>query len=155
MAEHAIFVAHRHEDDHPVGQLKTLLRQRGCKVRDSSITTATPNNAKAEAYIKAVILGRRIHRSGKVIVVVSPQTKNHWWVDWEISYAHKKEKRIIGVWAPDASRCDLPQPLAELGDALVDWDAAKIIAALEGKDIWLGPQGERPPVHVITRAACS
>lgn len=154
MAEHNTFVAHRHEDDHLVGQLKVLLREHGCKVRDSSVTTATPNNAKAEAYIKAVILGRRIHRSGKIFVIVSPQTKNHWWVDWEIKYAARKGKQIIGIWAPGAERGDLPEALDELGDALVEWDARQIIAALEGDDIWTGPARTPMPVRSLTRAAC-
>ena len=155
MDGHAIFVVHRHEDDHLVDQLKALLRQHGCRVRDSSITSATPNDAKAERYIKAVILGRRIRRSGKVVVVVSPQTRDHWWVDWEIQFAAKKGKRIVGVWAPGAGGCDLPAELDRLGDALVDWDAGRIIAALEGEDLWLGSSGEAPAGRLVTRARCA
>ena len=155
MAEHATFVAHRHEDDHLVAELKALLKKHDCKVRDSSVTLATPNNAKAEAYIKAVILGRRILRSGKMFVIVSPQTKNHWWVDWEIRYAAKKGKRIVGIWAPGAERGDLPAALDQLGDAMVDWNAENIVAALEGENIWVGPRHTPPLNRTIKRAPCT
>ena len=70
---HNVFISHRHEDDALVGQLKNLLRRHGAEVRDSSVTTATPNRAKAESYVKE-ILADRIQWAGKMIVVISPPT---------------------------------------------------------------------------------
>lgn len=151
---HNVFISHRHEDDALIGQLKDMLATKGCDVRDSSVTSAIPNNAKSEDYIRS-ILADRIRWAGKMIVIVSPQTKNHEWVDWEVEYANKHpDKRIIGVWAPGADQCDLPDPLDQYADAVVTWNAEAIIAALEGQDNWQQPDGSATPERSIRRVAC-
>jgi hypothetical protein len=152
--EHNVFISHRHEDDKLVVQLKDMLSKHGVDVRDSSVTSATPNEANNPDYIKS-ILADRIRWAGKIIVIVSPQTKNHEWVDWEIEYANKYPgKRIIGVWAPGAAECDLPEPLEQHADAVVAWNAAKIIAALDGADNWESPDGAERPAQPISRIGC-
>lgn len=152
--QHNAFVSHRHEDDALVGQLKDLLKQRGCEVRDSSVTSDDPNQAKSPDYIKS-ILAQRIRWAGKIVVIVSPQTKDHEWVDWEIEYAQRfPDKRIIGVWAPGADRCDLPEPLERHADAVVAWDADAIADALEGEDNWCGPDGRPLPPRPVNRIGC-
>lgn len=152
--QHNIFISHRHEDDALVDRLKNLLAARGCEVRDSSIYSATPNSARAEGYIKEK-LADCIKWAGKVIVIVSPETKNHVWVDWEIEYANRyPDKRIIGVWAPGADQCDLPAPLADYADAMVSWNAEEIIDAINGADNWQDPDGSPGPERAISRVGC-
>jgi hypothetical protein len=132
MAVHNVFISHRHEDDGLLAPLRQMLAERGCWLRDSSITADKPNRAEDEHYIKSM-LARRIRWAGAVIVIVSPQTWKHEWVDWEIEYASKhRTKRIIGLWAPGEARCALPAPLAEHADAVVAWNATAIIEAIEG-----------------------
>jgi len=153
---HNVFISHRHEDDALVGDLKQLLARNGADVRDSSVTTATPNNAHAEGYIKD-ILARRIRRSGKVIVIISPETKDHDWVSWEIEYAARyPDKKIVGVWAPGAQGSDMPPELEEYGDAVVPWDAAAVIDALndDGDDPWQRPDGTPAEGRAIKRIGC-
>lgn len=151
---HNVFISHRHEDDAHVASLKELVKKQGCNVRDSSVTSETPNNAKDPNYIKS-LLAERIQWAGKIIVVVSPDTKNHHWVDWEIEYANKHpDKRIIGVWAPNAQGCDLPEPLERHADAVVAWNADAIIAALNGEDNWQAPDGTSVPARAISRIGC-
>jgi hypothetical protein len=70
------------------------------EVRDSSIHTGKFNNATDEHYIKTQILAPAINWAGVFICYVSPQTKNSDWVNWEIEYAAKQGKRIVGVWEP-------------------------------------------------------
>lgn len=152
--QHNIFISHRHEDDALVGQLKDLLSKKGAEVRDSSVTSDNPNNATSEAYIKQ-ILADRIKWAGKVIVLISPDTKNHDWVSWEIEYANRHpDKRIIGVWAPGAAGADMPAELDEYADAVVGWNGEDIINALNGKDNWQGPDGSTVPPRSIKRLAC-
>lgn len=153
-SQHNVFISHRHEDDALIADMKKMLAKKNCDVRDSSITSAIPNNAKAEGYIKS-ILAARIQWAGKMIVIVSPQTKNHEWVDWEVEYVNKHpDKRIIGVWAPGADQCDLPEPLDMFADAVVTWDADQIIDALNGADNWQQPDGSVVPERTINRIAC-
>lgn len=151
---HNVFISHRHEDDALVGRLKSLLARNGADVRDSSVTSDTPNQAAAEAYIKR-LLAERITWAGKMIVIISPETKNHDWVSWEIAYASRfPDKRIIGVWAPGSAGVDLPAELDELADAIVAWNSEAIIDALNGADNWQGPGGERVPPRSIKRLSC-
>jgi hypothetical protein len=152
--QHNAFISHRHEDDALTGKMKDLLAKHGCQVRDSSVTSATPNDAHAENYIKS-ILADRIRWAGKIIVIISPDTKNHEWVDWEIEYAHRfPDKRIIGVWAPGTTQDDLPAPLADYADAIVSWDGQAIIDALNGADNWQAPDGSVGPERVISHIGC-
>lgn len=152
--QHNAFVSHRHEDDALVGRLKDLLRRHGCDVRDSSVTSDNPNEAKSPDYIRS-ILRDRIRWAGKILVIVSPQTKNHEWVDWEIEYARRfPDKRIIGVWAPSADRCDLPEALERHADAVVEWDGDAVLAALEGADNWRGPDGLPVEPRSVSRIGC-
>lgn len=152
--QHNIFISHRHEDDALVSDLKKMLARVGAEIRDSSITSDTPNNAKRPNYIKQ-ILADQIRWAGKIIVIISPDTKNHEWVDWEIEYAQKyPDKRIIGVWAPGTAHDDMPEPLKDYAHAIVNWDADAIIDALEGEDNHTTPAGEPSPVQSIPRAAC-
>lgn len=153
MSAHNIFVAHRHEDDHLVGELKAMLAKSGAEIRDSSITTDNPNDARNEEYIKS-LLRARIDWAGKMIVVVSPETHRHDWVDWEIEYAKKfPDKKIIGVWAPGTTAENLPEELEDFADSMIHWDADAIIDALEN-DRWTAPDGSPTPPHSIPRAPC-
>lgn len=153
-ADHNIFISHRHEDEELVAKLKDLLIRHGIEVRDSSVTSSTPNNANSEDYIKS-ILAAHIQWAGKVIVIVSPGTKDHPWVDWEINYANKQpNKRIIGVWAPGEAGCDLPEPLERHADSLVAWNADAIIRALNGEDNWQAQDGSEAPARTISRIGC-
>lgn len=154
MTMHNVFISHRHEDDSMIADLKTLLAAHGCHVRDSSINASNPNQAKDPDYIKS-ILAERMQWAGKIVVIVSSQTKNHEWVDWEIEYANKHpEKAIIGVWAPGADGCDLPVALEKHADALVTWDGAAIAAALDGAGPWQLPSGAAAGPRSIKKVAC-
>jgi hypothetical protein len=151
---HNIFISHRHEDDALVSKLKTMLSDSGAEIRDSSITSATPNHAKSPDYIRQ-ILADQIRWAGKVIVIISPETSAHEWVDWEIDYARKfPDKRIIGVWAPGTTHDDMPEPLNDYAHAVVNWDADAIIDALNGEDNWTEPDGQQASVQSIPRAGC-
>ena len=78
------------------------------------------------------------------------------WVDWEIEYAQKNDKRIIGVWAHGESQCDVPDSLKKYADAVVGWQGNRIIDAIEGRiNDWEAPDGTKQPPHTtIPRVTC-
>jgi hypothetical protein len=129
-----VFVSHIHEDDEEIKALKELLGKNGCTVRDSSVTSDTPNTAKDPAYIKQEILAPGINWAGTLVVLVSPGTKESEWVDWEIEYAQRLGKRIVGVWAHGAADCDIPKALDDFASAVVGWQSDKIIDAIFGRN---------------------
>jgi len=152
---HNVFVSHRHEDDALVKQFKSMLAGKNVVIRDSSITNDAPNDANNDDYIKSQILAPNIQWAGKVVVIITPDTKNHPWVDWEVEYAEKcGDKEIIGVWAPGSDGCELPQALERHADAIVSWDAEKIIDALNGKARWEQPDGTPRPAQHVDRIGC-
>src|SRR5436853_5517254 len=101
-----IFMSHVHEDDDLLQGLKDLLDRNGYEIRDGSIDSSKPNEATDEKYIKSEILAPRIRWSSTLVVLISPRTRESHYVDWEIEYAEKEGKRIIGVWAQGAQDSD-------------------------------------------------
>jgi hypothetical protein len=150
-----VFISHIHEDDAGLGKVKDLLANNGMAIRDSSINSSNPNEAKSADYIKNVILAPRIQWAGTLVVYVTPGTKNSEWVNWEIEYAHKLGKRIVGVWENGAKDCELPDALNNYADAVVGWTGTSIIDAINGDcDVWQKPDGTAFPTRGITRHPC-
>lgn len=149
-----VFISHVHEDDAGLQKLKNLLVPKGITIRDSSIHTGKFNNASDPNYIKTQILAPAINWAGVFICYVSPQTKNSAWVNWEIEYAAKQGKRIIGVWEHGEKECDLPTSLSEYADAIVGWNGDSIIDAINGKDEWEKPAGDPFPPVPLKRHPC-
>jgi hypothetical protein len=152
---HNVFVSHRHEDDALVASFKDLLADHNVVVRDASITADNPNDAQSEAYIKNEILAPGIKWAGKVIVIITPETANHTWVDWEVDYANKcGDKQIIGVWAPGAEGCEVPESVERHADSIVSWNASKIVEALNGKARWEQADGSARAPQPVRRINC-
>lgn len=150
-----VFISHVHKDDQGLDDLKDLLKSNGMEVRDSSITSDKPNNAKSPDYIKSEILGPRIDWAGCMIVYISPETKNSEWVNWEIERAHKQDKTIVGVWERGASGCEVPEALDKYGHSIVGWNAKKIIDAVNGDyEGFEEPDGTLVPTRPIRRHPC-
>ena len=151
-----VFISHIHEDDSKLNDLKDLLAKHGCTVRDSSINSDKPNEAKDPEYIKNEYLAPAINWAGAFIVLVSPQTKESPWVDWEIEYARKQDKNIIGVWDHGSKDCDLPESLKKYYDSLVGWRGDSILDAIFRRKIFNEtPSGEEPPEQDIPHYRCN
>lgn len=150
-----VFISHVHEDDPGLSKLKNLLRDNGMTIRDYSINSDNPNNAHSENYIKSQILAPRIQQSGVLVVYISPNTKDSEYVNWEIEYAHKLGKRIVGVWAHGESGCQIPQALSDYADAVVGWRGSRIIDAINGAiDGFENPDGTPSTPRDIKRYSC-
>jgi antiphage defense system Thoeris ThsB-like protein len=149
-----VFISHIHEDDQYLARMKNLLARRGFDIRDSSINETRPNEAKSHEYIKYEILAPRIRWAGTVVVLISPETKDSAYVQWEIEYAQQHDTRVIGIFAPDADGCDLPAGLEDYADSIVPWDGDKLLTAIRGDDIWEDEQGRPRPAHDIVRHGC-
>lgn len=150
-----VFISHIHEDDDRLGALKDLLAKNGRTVRDSSINSAKPNQAKDPDYIKNGILKPAIDWAGALIVLITPETCDSEWVDWEIQYAHEQGKCIIGVWDHGEAECERPENLDKYANAIVGWQGEVIIDALDGKitDI-CEPDNSTRPERDIARYGC-
>lgn len=144
-----VFISHIHEDDAGLADLKNLIRSKGMDIRDGSINSDKPNNANSPNYIKSEILAPRINWASTMIVYITPDTKHSDWVNWEIEYAYKQGKTIIGVWERGARGCEIPEALDNYGHAIVGWNSNRIFDAINGdyegfEDQNGTPSGPRP-----------
>ena len=151
-----VFISHVHEDDDGLGKLKDLLKSGGLTIRDSSINSSNPNEAKNPDYIKSGILAPQIQWASTLLVYITPETKDSEWVNWEIEYAEKLGKRIVGVFAHGANECDVPEALEKYADDVQGWQSTGVIDAIIGKtNEWHSPTGELRDPRPIRRYGCS
>lgn len=139
-----IFISHYGGDEKYITKFKKLIGS-GIDVRDSSIVETEPNRAKNEDYIKYHILAPQIDWAGVVIVLIGKETRFRDYVNWEIEYANRKGKRLVGVFLPGADDDDVPEGLKKYGDALVPWDEQKMIGAINGDTEWETSSGSPYP----------
>ena len=147
-----IFISHYGGDEKYIEPFKHAI---GSKIHayDSSVVETEPNNATNEHYIKYGVLAPKIDWAGTVVVLIGKETKNRDYVNWEIEYAIRKGKQLIGVYLPGADENDVPEALEKYGDSLVAWDKNKMINALNGGTEWETPEGERRP-SITARGVC-
>lgn len=150
-----VFISHIHEDDDRLGPLKDLLAKEGCDARDGSINSDKPNDARDPDYIKREILAPRIEWASTLVVLVTPDTKDSEWVNWEIEYAQKLGKRIVGVWDHGEVDCDVPEALDQFADAIVPWRAEQVADAIMGRmDGSMNSKGELRAPRDMARYSC-
>ncbi len=150
-----IFISHIHEDDSRLKPLKELLSAGGFDIRDGSINSDKPNRAKSPDYIKTEILAPRINWASVLVVLVSKGTKESDYVNWEIEYAEKQGKRIVGVWDDGAAGVDIPDALEKYASAVVGWQTDKVKGAIDGTiNNWETPDGAAAPPREVKRYTC-
>lgn len=152
-----IFISHVHEDDALIPKLKDLIARAGMEVRDGSITSDKPNDAKNQEYIKREILAPRIQWASTLVVLIGQDTHDSWWVNWEIKHAIEQGKTVIGVYAQGATEADIPDELRVCGDAvIVGWQGDRVVDAINGQIQWDTPDtGEpRSPEWLVKRYSC-
>ena len=151
-----IFISHVSEDDALVQDLKRLLRRNGYEVRDSSIDSTKPNQAKNPDYIKGEILAPRIKWAGTMVVLISHDTNKSQWVEWEIERAVKTGRRLVGVWTQGAQDADAPKGLDIYADAIVGWQAERVMGAILGDiNTSCNADGSERPPRDIPRYKCA
>ena len=154
-----IFISHVHEHDKLLPKLKDLISKAGIEVRDSSIHSDKPNNAKDPDYIKKEYLKPHIEWASTMVVLIANGTAQSDWVNWEISYAIEQRKNLVGVFAPGATDADIPDALRTHGDAaVVGWQGNRVVDAINGKiNAWDDPVTGNPratPEWVVKRYDC-
>jgi hypothetical protein len=149
-----LFIPHYGKDEEYIPKLKNLLSNKGYDIRDSSIVETNPNNAKNPDYIKT-LLRPKIDWAGTILVLIGPKTHEREWVNWEIEYAAKyPDKRIVGVFIQGATDADIPEKLKDFGHACVAWNSDKLVAAIEGENIWHDSAGNPRPADGSGRGTC-
>jgi hypothetical protein len=138
MTRRHVFISHHHADDQKVDQLTQLLAKDGSDVRNSSVRMKPANQRRMdEGRVKDETIKRllrmKISWSSTVVVLIGKETHSRPWVNWEIEQAAKQGKRIVGVYAHGGTDAEKPDALEKYGSAIVAWNSASIVDAIEGK----------------------
>lgn len=150
-----IFISHAGDDEPSMQKLKEMISPKYESIRDSSMYESGDkhNNASNEDYIKSLLRGA-IDWAGTVVVLVSDKTAGKDWIDYEVEYAAKENKNIVGVWLPGSQENDLPDSLRNYATSTVSWDAEKIYNAIEGKQIVESPTSGHIRLNEVSRDVC-
>lgn len=151
--EKHIFISHCGEHEKYIEPFKKLLGAKGYEFKDSTPVLSDPNNAKNDDYAKSLV-ARDIKWAGTVFVLIGRDTAKSDWVNWEIEYAAKHDKQIIGVFLRSGCDFEIPQALNDCGDALVGWNSKTIEDAMNGSKEWQNQDGSRRPDKKNLRGVC-
>jgi hypothetical protein len=157
-----VFISHHHADDARVSRLTAMLARAGYEIRNSSIRAKPANQRRLdekripERTLKR-LLRMKMSWASTMVVLIGKETRNRPWVDWEITKANALGKRIVGVYERGGTENDVPAAFERYGDALVAWNSANIIDAIEGTcDPFERPDGqERAPIGYPPRSSCA
>lgn len=138
-----IFISHQHEDASQIQRVINLIEKKGnLNIRDSSIyKDKKPNNANNPEYIRSLIRPQ-IDWAGTVIVLIGEKTKDSDWVNYEINYAGKNDKKIIGVFLPGADDQSIPDTFKQHGSALCTLRSDSLNKAIIGTTNFDNPDGD-------------
>lgn len=157
-----LFISHHHADDAHVSGLTNMLTRSGYEIRNSSIRAKPANQRRLdegripERTLKR-LLRMKISWASTVVVLIGKDTHRRPWVDWEIKKANELGKRIVGVYERGGTENDVPEAFNDYGDALVGWNSASVINAIEGtSDPFENPDGTpRRPANDTPRGSCA
>lgn len=151
-----VFISHYNKDDESIQNLRDLLSKKSYSLKNSSIEGSRRGRKISDETIKR-LLRMRVNWAGTVICLIGPKTSTRKWVNWELEQAHKKNKRIIGVFIRGAKEdSKIPENLRRYGHGLTGMNSEKIIDALNGKEIgWCDYNGEtRVSSDRLIRISC-
>ena len=135
-----LFFSYYYRDQNDYDRIVKLLEEKGYFVF-KNYSLDEDSDASNEEYIKSKIRPQ-IDKSSRIVVLIGPGTYSRKYVNYEIEYAARKEKRIVGVFLRGESDSRLPRALRELRNsnyvnlALVKWNTDKIIAAIRDTNYW-------------------
>lgn len=150
--QHNVFISHYHEDEDCISKMRALLGD-DYVFRNSSVTSDKFNQANNTDYIKG-LLRERITWAKTIICLIGANTHNSSWVDYEIEYAARQGKEIIGVFTNGAKDSDIPEALEKYASSIVCWRREKIIDALNCKYSFENTDGTIRIVGKTNRSTC-
>ncbi|RDB60550.1 hypothetical protein C1878_13955 [Gordonibacter sp. 28C] len=147
-----IFIAHSGDDENYIDDFKALIGDK-YTVRDSSLTKEDPNAAHNPEYIKSLIRSS-IDWAGTVVVLIGEDTHTRDWVSWEIEYALKHGKNIVGVYLPGVENAILPEAIELYSNSIASWNSKSILDAINGNSVFENSDGTLKLFDGDGRATC-
>ena len=159
MAEkHNVFISHYGEDEPHLDRLRERLHEIGCEVRNSSIERKDyRENHVADSTIAAEIRSH-INWAGTFIVMIGEHTHERPWVNYEIRYAARQGKTIVGIYEYGCKdNVELPEAYKRYGGSPLGWNSLEKLDDIISGQV---PAPEAPdgtqagPIYNIIRIKC-
>ena len=159
MAEkHNVFISHYGEDELHLDRLRDRLKNIGCEVRNSSIEKKDYRKDKVADATIAAELRSHINWAGTFIVMIGEHTHERPWVNYEIRYAARQGKTIVGIYEHGCKdNVELPEAYKRYGGSPLGWNSLEKLDDVISGDV---PAPEAPnstpagPIYNIVRIQC-
>lgn len=156
-----ILICRIDDDDRVLKELKDVLEGAGVEVRDDIVPIIEPNDLGSAEKVQCESLAPRVDWADALIVLIEANRDESCCVNWEIEYAVKHGKRVVGVYGEGAGKADMPSALQVCGDATVHSSRVARIVDIINSDIppeetWPDPETGKPrePEWPIERHKC-
>ena len=159
MAEkHNVFISHYGEDEPHLDRLRDRLKNIGCEVRNSSIEKKDYRKDKVADATIAAELRSHINWAGTFIVMIGEHTHERPWVNYEIRYAARQGKTIVGIYEHGCKdNRELPEAYKRYGGSPLGWNSLeKLDDIISGEVATPEAPDSTPagPIHNIIRIIC-
>ena len=155
---HNVFISHYGEDEPHLDSLKERLKNKGCAVRNSSIEKKDYRDNRVSDATIAKEIRSHISWAKTFIVMLGEHTHERPWVNYEIRYAARLGKTIVGIYEYACKdNIELPEAFKRYGGSLIGWNSLnKLEGIMKGKiPTPESPNGsEVQPIYNIIRINC-
>lgn len=156
--KHNVFISHYGEDEPHLDRLRDRLRNIGCEVRNSSIEKKDYRKDKVADATIAAELRSHINWAGTFIVMIGEHTHERPWVNYEIQYAARHGKNIVGIYEHGCkNNVELPEAYKRYGGSPLGWNSIEKLDDIISGEV---PAPEAPdctpagPIYNIVRIKC-
>ena len=158
-----VFISHYSGDVNRLRTLKDRLAAAGCDVRNSSVEEDKDNKIvhKGKIVSDAVVaryLRRGIKWAKTFIVLIGEHTHERPWVNYEIRYAARQGKTIVGIYERGCKdNVELPEAYKRYGGSPLGWNSLEKLDDIISGEV---PAPEAPdstpskPIYNIIRIIC-
>lgn len=123
-----VFISHSWDHVEDLRNLRKLLKNRGYfNVEFKEVPPDSPINSQNSEYVKRV-LRKRIEDSNVVLGIAGMYASYSDWMDWELSIAISKGKKVVGVipWGQER----ISQTVTKYSIENVRWNTESIVDAI-------------------------
>lgn len=155
---HNVFISHYGEDEPHLDQLRDRLKDKGYNIRNSSIEKKQYRDKQVSDATIAAELRSHIDWAKTFIVLIGEHTHERPWVNYEIRYAARQGKTIVGIYEHGCKdKVELPEAYKRYGGSPLGWQSLdKLEGIMNGEIVAPEAPDSKPsgPIYNIIRIVC-
>lgn len=117
-----VFTSYEYGKDNDfVNGIRGMLKNDNIDINFYDESVKVPIDSSNAPYIKQVI-SDMIKKSSIILCIVGEDTHSSLWVEWEIKYARRQDKKIIFMRRKGILKSNLKSNILKPNEAIHDWD---------------------------------